>query len=395
VLSISCMTLAYCVAVGQGTRVGSSVSLTTQDGGAQWRVVEAPAGSTVLDGIVCNSRVTCVAVGSGADYESAIYVTLDSGGHWVRVTIPATSGALEHLACPSQDTCFGTSRSQMFVTTSGFSTPVRTLPLQQLQSISDISCPTVNVCEAVGVARNGTPVAVRSADGGQKWHRQALPPTIASVKSVECPSGSRCILTGFTRIGGGVLIETGDSGQQWAVRKYPGSPPGVINFTDVTCASARWCEAIAVIAEAHSVLDVLLGSRTGGVGWKIQARYQQNALPAAVSSLSCQVSGSCIAVGAASATALRTTSMGRNWRWTRTTSIANGLESISCAALSCVAVGQTLTVGSTDGGATWTNLGPLPDGDRVDAVVCTSSVCTAVGAQAGGGGVVLAYQPQP
>jgi photosystem II stability/assembly factor-like uncharacterized protein len=264
------------------------------------------------------------------------------------------------------------------------------------------SCPTTNVCYAVGTASGATPwygkfitggawgavnTFFKSTNGGNTWF-----PSNSDMFSIACTSASTCIEVGA----GGRERRTTDSGATWSdVATADGNNKPL---TQVTCPSASTCYAVGDRGNAMKSTD-------GGQSWTWLNSTDGNPLYG----LSCPSDSTCYATDIY-AHVLKTSDGGASWTW-QTTPVTTpgtnvpgsggpnpfaGLMAISCSdASTCVASGlyvvpsgQTIPstdppiVTTTDGGANWvrqtSNAG---SGAYLHAISCLpgTTTCTAVG----------------
>jgi hypothetical protein len=72
------------------------------------------------------------------------------------------------------------------------------IPAARGGGLTGVSCPTRNLCVAVGTARNGRVLVERR--NGSRWSEQATPDPVGAkqiaVSGVSCPSPRSCVLVG-------------------------------------------------------------------------------------------------------------------------------------------------------------------------------------------------------
>ena len=107
-LSISCVTSAFCQAVGTyyPPPSGSAPIVETWDGTA-WSIASLPAGGDGLSGVDCYSQTSCIAVGRG---QSAPLVFEYASGVWLPTSGPppppgTTGNALGNVSCVADWAC--------------------------------------------------------------------------------------------------------------------------------------------------------------------------------------------------------------------------------------------------------------------------------------------------
>ena len=171
--SVSCPTTSVCFAAGSA---GSSAGVVERsvDGGATWNVVNSNTDVAGWSDISCASTTYCTAVGEEYLEAPGIFVvspreskTVDGGGTWVDAEVPSTS-TLKGISCASPGFCaavgalvFGGGPTvawtdQLFSSASASAAWTPELASGGTRAgLSDISCPAVSVCVAVGVAPGG------------------------------------------------------------------------------------------------------------------------------------------------------------------------------------------------------------------------------------------------
>lgn len=119
-----------------------------------------------------------------------------------------------------------------------------------VNSLTDVSCPTISRCWATGLTAgaNGAPngaAIVTSRDGGASWKPEAIPGVVGYLSTISCRDASDCVAAGQTGsvLGTlGLVLVTVDGGRTWS------APPAIAGTTDVTaltCLPNGHCLAIA------------------------------------------------------------------------------------------------------------------------------------------------------
>jgi photosystem II stability/assembly factor-like uncharacterized protein len=307
---IACQRASTCIAVGfvpSGIAPGG-VLLRTSDAGHTWASVSfSGANGTVLNGIACSVKASCVAVGQiSAGGGGVIEVSSDAGKTWARHTTSAAA-MLYGAACASARMCevVGTSSRRTGVVEST-SDGGRTWHLQRaLVGISDIdaiSCPTTRVCVAVGdevSAERETGVIVVSGDAGRTWKKTVVPKALF-LDGVACPSVNRCTVVGFGSspiqpTTPGIVVTSTDGGRTWARAVVP---RGVYGLRGVSCTSTGACVAVGESGSPPSYEGFLLGTQRPVARWKqLTGPGLSGAL---VNSVSCALPSRCVAGGTGS-----------------------------------------------------------------------------------------------
>lgn len=191
------------------------------------------------------------------------------------------------------------------------------------------------------------PELLTTSDGGERWSSVALPPGIvkqSTLRGVRCAAG-HCFILGKTS-----LFESDDAGHTW--------------YMSLSLPSAPASDATAVGGSASPVL----------------------------ASVGCSSKLDCIAVDddAGAAVVYSSHDGGRSWTDHRPAGLAS-LSAVRCIESTCHALGTPSRRGgppqssvalfqTADNGATWTDLGPLPDYLFVSDLACPETgECIVVG----------------
>jgi photosystem II stability/assembly factor-like uncharacterized protein len=297
-------------------------------------------------------------------------------------------------------------------------------PLPQGDNLNAISCPSTNICYAVG--NEGTILHFN----GSSWSSQ-FSTTTANLNGISCPSTTTCFAVGDF----GTIVATNTSGSSWK-KQNSGIPS---NLTGVSCPSTSVCFAISgfqVIGTNAGLSSTPWGPFPGGTGNGFVAiscplttecymangdtvfrlaftsgLWQNQPTPAApllnsgfLSSISCVSASTCAATviggnGPPYVIAVGTTTSGASWSQTTFSAVGSpSLENLSCfngtSGPQCYAVGPNNQVFS--GGLTsssWSTTSVSGKFGRLSAVSCqpqltgippfvfTVGICFAVGSQ--------------
>ena len=240
-----------------------------------------------------------------------------------------------------------------------------------------------------------TPATVIDAtvDGGKTWTAQSLTITPApALTAISCPSAQLCMAVGLSASGtAGVVVTTGDGGVTWAQASVPS---GAIVVTSVVCASAGDCTAIAsdgsTFWSAHSTDFGQTWTREGD----LPAGFLDAGNLSCVAGAACLVTGyTATAAGHGQGAIAVSTDGAVTWAAGAVPSGTGLLQSAVCATIaSCLAVGTTSTTVSAvvpahgarltsgDGGHTWVSSAGTEPIDDIFGIACPSpSVCVMVG----------------
>lgn len=308
-------------------RVRAGDTWRASNAGSHWRA--RSVGKREMDGIACPSTLTCFVIGIDGNFSgwrSIMYRTGDAGKSWQTHAIQPTS-----------------------------------VPLSQM------ACPTVRVCYAVGATprEDGKPtrvssVIVRTTDGARTWHI-VYSTVMVNGRVSSCAAGSK----------GCVLVER------------------------VVCPAAGVCYALAYPAmRAYTVAptwSVLLTTVDAGRTWR-QRRINVFSETAA---LACPSTAACYVVGGVNASS---GDGGRTWR-KHPGGPRGYIEGIACPGMRIcyttgflslnggIAIVGTVAV-TDDGGRTWHE--HRYAGAYMNALSCpTVSVCYAVGSNSGGSDTII------
>jgi hypothetical protein len=320
------------MAVGNFTSsAGFGVMLAERWNGAGWSIertrVPNQLDTTLLFGVDCPSRRSCVAVGT--------LIAVD--GHAVPLTEQWRDGGWSIRKTPI---------------------PARA-NRRQVSYLADVSCLTSRSCEAVGYSgasagTAGVPLAERW--NGIRWTAQPIPdpPTAAAafLGGVSCASPDSCVATGFFNDRAGrarTLVEQWD-GTEWALEPSP-TPAAAetVQLESVSCSTPLACVAVGYLTVEPDI-EVPLAERWDGSDWAIQRIRSPRGYGARLDGVSCAAARSCAAVGsqidATGATVpLAESASGRRWSIVSTPQAASatggGLVAVSCPSTSsCTATGE-------------------------------------------------------
>jgi hypothetical protein len=207
-----------------------------------------------------------------------------------------------------------------------------------------VSCTSSHACVAAGYSYTKTSAGLL-AEGwnGTKWTPQpTVTPAVPAMPSgISCTWAKDCTAVGG-RLNGGTLAEHWN-GKRWSAR--PTKDLGELRGVD--CTSNRSCIAVGI-----NGWNKAMAERWTGKSWVLQSA-REPMQDSQLASVSCQISGACLAVGSAS------------------------------SGTSLVPIAEQLT-GATPGGETWARIAvpnPVPgDLSEFNSVSCVSAAnCTAVG----------------
>jgi hypothetical protein len=275
-------------------------------------------------------------------------------------------------------------------------------PGSNLNSLSDVSCPSPGACVAVG---ESYPAGLAESWNGTAWKvvSPPAPPPGSSFQGVTCVSARLCTAVGELS-GAATLVETWN-GTAWKVVPSPngGPPSATSNLSSVSCVSARDCTAVGSFQRRRGgrvpqYFKTLVES-WNGTSWAIvpspngPGKHPFDEL----NSVSCVSAQACVAVGSIGINALVESWNGTAWTIVPSPAVppsdSRMLFGVSClSASACTAVGETSAPGVENtlveswNGTAWKvvpspNGGPPASFNGLAGVSCVSvRACTAVGA---------------
>jgi hypothetical protein len=221
-LAVDCLKTTDCVAVGTGgfANSGQSATLVEQWNGSSWVVVPSPTPSgfawSVLDGVSCSSRTSCIAVGywlPSSGTNSTMLAEGWNGVTWTMLTPSVPAGATQ-------------------------------------SALSSVSCAPASGCVAVGADTIDGTIVQSLAEGwdGSQWTIESMPSlNEPELNGVSCSGPSACVAVGSYGITGdtGFPLAEAWNGTAWTVESTP-YPSGRTEawFYGASCATAVSCEAV-------------------------------------------------------------------------------------------------------------------------------------------------------
>ncbi len=268
--SMSCPTTRMCVMGFDGTRTSQSAGgvFITRDGGATWSTIALPTG----DGSVgCRNATDCFAATSGRWYWTRTSWATSAPHYGPRYDGP--------VACPTAHVCyvplagFQNVLATLERTTDGGASWSNVGKIPELSFVQTLACPAVDRCYAGAYAY--TPLVLMTADGGARWRAEGLPGgSDHGVYSLSCPAVNVC--EALVRGLGGRpdeyphLFRTTDGGASWLPQPLPGS---ISDLQAVSCANVEDCAAVGSrTADQHGTYGTrpeLLSTDNGGATWSI------------------------------------------------------------------------------------------------------------------------------
>jgi hypothetical protein len=369
--SVSCSAPGACIAVGRfAVGGGDSLPLAERWNGRAWsrlplRVPHGAIGGA-LNGVACSSSTACTAVGT---FTTAAGVRVDlierwNGARWQIQRGPWTLGthrsALSAVSCSAGRDCTAVgswSGRSLAVHWNGQGWSVNPTPGQT--TLTGVSCPSVNICTAVGGA-----TVLRW--NGRAWSlgRTVTLPSGNSLHGVACTSTAFCVAV------------SGSDAELWNGRRWSSQRVAIprpwehqsSSMDAVWCTSSRSCYAVGTLTRyvpcpdscgPYYKVTTLLAERWDGVRWSGQVTPNPNGNasyydPApALTSVSCSSNNACTAVGPYTDAYSRAVALAERWNgiaWSvqaaadgpgRTDDQGGSLRGVDCTSpRSCTAVGS-------------------------------------------------------
>ncbi len=273
--AVSCVSAAYCVAVGFYTPAGSGQRLTLSDiwNGAKWALqpMQIPEGAafSTLSGVSCTSPTACTAAGGDDVNGSSTLVETWNGKTWEIPSTPDVPGADNN-------------------------------------ALTAVSCASGTSCSAVGnFSLPGEPfMTMAESWNGTTWTLQSTPDAAGTTDNfltgVSCPSPGVCTASGYANTSSGTqtLAET-LSGGTWTIIATP-NPGNGSRLLAVSCSSATACSAVGDSAVTGTDPEVTLAEQWNGKSWVVQPTPNNSvgvAQDTSLAAVSCTSPAFCISAG--------------------------------------------------------------------------------------------------
>jgi hypothetical protein len=258
-VSVSCPSRRFCMAVGSFFVKGTWVGMAERWNGVKWAIqrMPAPDGPVSPYGVSCTSARACTAVGTPNGYGPGAAERWD-GTRWSPQYVDP-SVELLGVSCPSSRACTAVGATETSSTAerwdgTSWTTEPSPAPNNDLSEYLAVSCPALGTCTAVGLYKepraHWKPLA--GAWNGESWSVQPTPdppgPRTSRLSSVSCVSASACIAVGFYAFnapGARRTLAERWNGTRWSIQRSP-TPPGAkrSSLSSVSCPSSRTCIAV-------------------------------------------------------------------------------------------------------------------------------------------------------
>lgn len=347
-LSVSCPTSSFCLAVGTRQYYDSTASsyyelpLVEQFNGSRWTMepVRSPDATPQvgqlpedeLTDVSCPTNRFCIAAGSFGRLSTSTglgvgvsggLVEIFDGRTWRTVELRASSRSdtnayLEAVFCLQPRNCFvvGTAESPHVLQSlisykykngSWVSVPFGGLGKDSVDNLSRIYCSSMNHCLAVGTSSFGTfgsSKALAAVFAGNSWKlddpltAQQQAAGVSDLADASCLPDGHCVTIGSVEIGPysgtntefGPLVESFSAGKwQDLVSPHDSEFPGV-SFDTLDCRQT-WCSIIGV-QDTTPFVETFADS-----AWHLSASVPSIPAKSGFDSVSCSPDGLCVAVG--------------------------------------------------------------------------------------------------
>jgi hypothetical protein len=324
---VSCISSTQCLAVGGSTdtTVDEQVPLAERWKAGIWSIqpTPAPTAGGSLNAVSCVSAHMCVAVGRTGFGAPGAFAERWNGTAWTLETIAIPNLALYGVSCVSATNC--TAVGNVFVsptqypavaTWNGSAWSIQALPVpagDSFAGLAGVTCASASACIAVGDAQQtvsiGIAPTVTLAEQwiGGSWSVMPTPNPAGSIdselKGVAC-TATACSATGNWNENG--LAEQWN-GVSWTIEAIPAppTPSGTtfeyVNLNGVACSAPDTCIALGHYVYGAQVTGGggALVERWNGDVWTVDSTMSPIGSDGGdLASASCEMTGSCIAVGA-------------------------------------------------------------------------------------------------
>jgi hypothetical protein len=301
--AVSCVDPTDCTAVGftnETSTSGPTPIAVTESNGIWGDLFVFPGGGSlsesVLYSVSCTAPGDCTAVGdSGEDHGAGAHdptYAIETNGVWGPVTtFSGTVGDgsdMDDVSCAAAGYCVavgtigyveeaGPSTAAAAIEIDGVWGPDTVLappPTTTSANLTSVSCPTINVCYALGNDSEGTPYVVEESSG--VWGQAQILTASSELVAIDCPTADSC-----TAVGNNNYSSLNEGA--WSSDGLPGIDP-----TGVSCVDVGDCTAVGSTGYVTET-DGVWGSPTAINGLPFGGEY--------LSGISCTSTTSCTAVG--------------------------------------------------------------------------------------------------
>ena len=331
--AVSCRPDGTCMAVGtffKGPH-GDQFALAERRDGSTWSIEPTPTAAvdyTLLSGVSCPGPASCVAVGytvsSRTDPVVRGLAEVWAGGAWTVEPVPLPPGAtwveLSDVSCPALHDCVavgGYIKNQvsgeeqpLAEQWDGSSWSVLAAPNPHAEngsSLSAVDCPAPGSCEAVGdydYADVGQSLMAYSYDGTAWTAQKPVNPVgqeFNAGNSVSCAGPGACTAVGiWTGTFARPLAEYWDASAWSRQTVAPIAKAVTAELTGVSCAELTACTAVGDAANDQNDNPTYpVAESWAGTSWQLAVTPEPAGTSAALTGVSCVTASTCVAVGTA------------------------------------------------------------------------------------------------
>jgi hypothetical protein len=273
--------------VGQPAPAGTGqlAAVACAGGGHCWAVgtpglltpVATPASAD--PGTTATTATTSTTTTTPATPATVVDATVDGGRAWVAQPLALSPApALTGISCPTVQLCMavglsGSAAEGIVLTThragsvwGQVTTPAGATVITSVECVSAVDCTVI--------ASDGTAYwSAHSADFGHTWQRGGtLPAGLQDAGALSCVVGGPCLVTGFTPTtaghGQGAIVVSADRGATWTAANVPA---GTGLLQGAVCATVTSCLAAGTTSTTVSAVvpakGAILTSQDGGQTW--------------------------------------------------------------------------------------------------------------------------------
>jgi len=238
---VSCVTTAFCVAVGGAPFSGGTSPLIEQWNGTSWSVVLVNAATTtsaILTGVSCLSVSWCMAGGIGSP---GPITEQWNGSSWTMASLPLPTGATAAnpigLSCGAPTSCMLVGQMSVsgnnqplaeFWNGSGWTSTTVPLAAGSTGFFMAVSCAGLTFCAAVGTnTQGGNAINLAETWSGSAWNPSVTPSPATSSNTlygISCFSATSCAAVGTAPNSGGTATVSQAltyDGQSWHIVAPP------------------------------------------------------------------------------------------------------------------------------------------------------------------------------
>lgn len=236
---------------------GYTISITNPQAASNVALVtQLPPGTGQLTGIKClpdGVQSDCWAVGPGQSFAGLILHSTNGGSTWAKEAVPSgvNSGQTWAVDCPVLNICYVGTAGSLLKTIDGTNWSILPEPSQPTGQES-ISCPSVTECFVTAAnAGVSNQEIMMTVDGGSTWTvihtcaacSNSIPATTSHPfyeAGISCPTTQVCYAVGTVPNVGGAVLVTRDGGSTWTLDDSSFGQP-FYDATAINCPGTNQC----------------------------------------------------------------------------------------------------------------------------------------------------------